>query len=100
MKKLVERLGTARLSKSQVSEMARPLDVQVAAFRTDPLDALTEKLPAVAAHSMPPPPTSSPSPTRESGLAPDPVQQALRAAEPGDPLRHRCHHRQSLNKIA
>jgi putative transposase len=39
MEKLVESLGIARLSRSQVSEMARDLDEQVEAFRTRPLDA-------------------------------------------------------------
>jgi putative transposase len=39
MEKLVESLGITRLSKSQVSEMARDLDGQVEAFRTRPLDA-------------------------------------------------------------
>jgi putative transposase len=39
MERLVETLGITRLSKSQVSEMARDLDAQVAAFRTRPLDA-------------------------------------------------------------
>jgi putative transposase len=39
MEKLVATLGIDRLSKSQVSEMARDLDQQVAAFRTRPLDA-------------------------------------------------------------
>src|SRR5213080_1503302 len=39
MEKLVESLGVTRLSKSQVSEMAKDLDEQVAAFRTRPLDA-------------------------------------------------------------
>jgi len=39
MEKLVETLGITRLSKSQVSEMAKDLDVQVEAFRTRPLDA-------------------------------------------------------------
>jgi transposase-like protein len=39
MEKLVETLGITRLSKSQVSEMARDLDAQVEAFRTRPLDA-------------------------------------------------------------
>jgi putative transposase len=38
MEKLVESLGITRLSKSQVSEMARDLDEQVEAFRTRPLD--------------------------------------------------------------
>ena len=38
MEKLVESLGITRLSKSQVSVMARDLDEQVAAFRTRPLD--------------------------------------------------------------
>jgi putative transposase len=38
MEKLVESLGISRLSKSQVSEMARDLDEQVAAFRHRPLD--------------------------------------------------------------
>jgi transposase-like protein len=37
--KLVESLGITRLSKSQVSEMARDLDDQVADFRHRPLDA-------------------------------------------------------------
>jgi len=37
--KLVEPLGMTRLSKSQVSEMARDLDGQEEAFRTRPLDA-------------------------------------------------------------
>jgi len=39
MEKLVAALGIGRLSKSQVSEMAKDLDQQVAAFRTRPLDA-------------------------------------------------------------
>ncbi|MDT7711626.1 MAG: putative transposase, partial [Pseudonocardiales bacterium] len=39
MEKLVETLGITRLSKSQVSVMAKDLDDQVEAFRTRPLDA-------------------------------------------------------------
>ena len=39
MEKLVESLGITRLSKSQVSVMARDLDEQVESFRTRPLDA-------------------------------------------------------------
>jgi putative transposase len=39
VEKLVEALGITRLSKSQVSEMARSLDKQVEAFRSRPLDA-------------------------------------------------------------
>jgi putative transposase len=39
MEKLVESLGITRLSKSQVSVMARDLDEHVASFRTRPLDA-------------------------------------------------------------
>jgi putative transposase len=39
VEKLVEALGITRLSKSQVSEMARSLDEQVGAFRSRPLDA-------------------------------------------------------------
>ena len=39
MDKLVRTLGITGLSKSQVSEMAKDLDTQVAAFRTRPLDA-------------------------------------------------------------
>ena len=39
MEKLAETLGITRLSRSQVSEMARDLDEQVEAFRTRPLDA-------------------------------------------------------------
>ena len=38
MERLVESLGITRLSKSQVSEMARDLDAQVEQFRTRPLD--------------------------------------------------------------
>jgi putative transposase len=38
MEKLVESLGITRLSKSQVSEMAKDLDEQVEAFRHRPLD--------------------------------------------------------------
>jgi len=38
VEKLVEQLGVSRLSKSQVSEMAKSLDAQVAAFRNRPLD--------------------------------------------------------------
>src|SRR3954464_11268611 len=38
MEKLVEQLGVTRLSKSQVSVMAKDLDEQVEAFRTRPLD--------------------------------------------------------------
>jgi hypothetical protein len=37
MEKLVEQLGITRLSKSQVSIMAKELDEQVGAFRTRPL---------------------------------------------------------------
>ena len=36
---MVEQLGITRLSKSQVSVMAKDLDAQVEAFRTRPLDA-------------------------------------------------------------
>jgi len=39
MEKLVETLGITRLSKSQVSVMAKDLDTAVEAFRTRPLDA-------------------------------------------------------------
>jgi putative transposase len=39
VEKLVETLGITRLSKSQVSQMAKDLDQQVEAFRTRPLDA-------------------------------------------------------------
>jgi putative transposase len=39
MEKLVQTLGITRLSKSQVSVMAKDLDAQVEAFRTRPLDA-------------------------------------------------------------
>ncbi len=39
MEKLVESLGITRLSKSQVSEMAKDLDAQVADLRHRPLDA-------------------------------------------------------------
>jgi transposase-like protein len=39
MERLVATLGIDRLSKSQVSEMSKSLDKQVAAFRTRPLDA-------------------------------------------------------------
>jgi putative transposase len=39
MEKLVESLGITRLSKSQVSVMARDLDEHVESFRTRPLDA-------------------------------------------------------------
>jgi putative transposase len=39
MEKLVGALGIDRLSKSQVSEMSKDLDEQVAAFRSRPLDA-------------------------------------------------------------
>src|SRR3982750_2888593 len=39
VEKLVEQLGVAQLSKSQVSEMATYLDAQVEAFRNRPLDA-------------------------------------------------------------
>jgi putative transposase len=39
VEKLVETLGVTRLSNSQVSEMAKSLDEQVAAFRNRPLDA-------------------------------------------------------------
>jgi putative transposase len=39
MEKLVETLGITRLSKSQVSQMAKDLDGQVEAFRTRGLDA-------------------------------------------------------------
>jgi transposase-like protein len=39
MEKLVEQLGITRLSKSQVSIMAKELDEAVEQFRTRPLDA-------------------------------------------------------------
>ncbi|MDT0352915.1 IS256 family transposase [Pseudonocardia charpentierae] len=39
VEKLVAQLGITQLSKSQVSEMAKSLDVQVEAFRSRPLDA-------------------------------------------------------------
>jgi putative transposase len=39
VERLVEQLGVASLSKSQVSEMAQHLDAQVEAFRNRPLDA-------------------------------------------------------------
>jgi len=39
VEKLVEQLGVAQLSKSQVKEMAAYVDVQVEAFRNRPLDA-------------------------------------------------------------
>ena len=39
VERLVETLGITRLSKSQVSQMAKSLDEQVTAFRTRPLDA-------------------------------------------------------------
>ncbi len=39
MEKLVETLGISRLSKSQVSNMAKELDEQVAEFRCRPVDA-------------------------------------------------------------
>src|SRR3954465_7157490 len=39
VEKLVEQLGVKSLSKSQVSEMAAHLDIQVEAFRNRPLDA-------------------------------------------------------------
>ena len=39
VEKLVEQLGVASLSKSQVSEMATHLDAQVEAFRSRPLDS-------------------------------------------------------------
>jgi transposase-like protein len=39
VEKLAEQLGVTRLSKSQVSEMARHLDTQVEAFRSRPLDS-------------------------------------------------------------
>jgi transposase-like protein len=39
VEKLVEQLGVAQLSKSQVSEMAQHLDAQVEAFRNRPLDS-------------------------------------------------------------
>jgi putative transposase len=39
VEKLVEQLGVASLSKSQVSEMAQVLDAQVEAFRNRPLDS-------------------------------------------------------------
>jgi putative transposase len=39
VEKLVEQLGVAQLSKSQVSQMAQHLDAQVEAFRNRPLDS-------------------------------------------------------------
>ncbi|MFX4039752.1 transposase, partial [Enterococcus faecalis] len=39
MERLVETLGVTKLSKSQVSIMAKELDEAVEAFRTRPLDA-------------------------------------------------------------
>jgi len=39
MERLVESLGTTRLSKSQLSVMAKELDEHVESFRVRPLDA-------------------------------------------------------------
>ena len=50
MEKLVESLGITRLSRSQVSTMAKDLDEQVAQFRTRPLD--TGPYPFVAADAL------------------------------------------------
>ena len=54
MEKLVESLGITRLSKSQVSEMAKDLDAQVADFRHRPLDAGPYTFVAADALTMPP----------------------------------------------
>src|ERR1044071_2496843 len=43
VEKLVEQLGVAQLSKSQVSEMAQHLDAQVEAFRNRPLHRSEER---------------------------------------------------------
>jgi putative transposase len=75
MEKLVEQLGITRLSKSQVSEMAKDRDEQVESFRTRPLDAgpytfvaadaLVLKVREVAAQSRCPP-WSRPGSTRRA----------------------------------
>ncbi len=49
MEKLVETLGITRLSKSQVSVMARELDAHVAGLRRRPLDAGPYTFPAADA---------------------------------------------------
>jgi hypothetical protein len=54
VEKLVGQRGIAQLSKSQVSEMAKSLDVQVEAFRSRPLDA-SEAIGAHAARGGRPP---------------------------------------------
>ncbi len=59
MERLVETLGVTKLSKSQVSIMAKELDEAVEAFRTRPLDAGPVYLPA--------PPTPWCSKVREAG---------------------------------
>ena len=45
MEKLVETLGVTRLSRSQVSEMAKDLDGQVEAFRSRPVGCRARHLP-------------------------------------------------------
>ena len=53
MEKLVEQLGISRLSKSQVSVMARELDEHVESFRTRPLDQGPYTFVAADAVTMP-----------------------------------------------
>ena len=54
MEKLVETLGITRLSKSQVSVMAKELDAHVEDFRTRPLDQGLDVLADPASASSPP----------------------------------------------
>ena len=68
MEKLVETLGITRLSKSQVSEMAKDLDSQVEAFRTRPLDAGHYTFVAAENHAVPSSHTTPPDVTGSFGV--------------------------------
>ena len=62
MEKLVETRGITRLSKSQVSVMAKELDANVEDFRTRPLDQGLDVLVDPASPSSPP---TRPTPAKE-----------------------------------
>jgi hypothetical protein len=85
---LVETLGIQSLSKSQVSELAKNLDGEVAAFRSRPLDA-GPLLVCVAGCAVDQVPGGRPDRQRRSGDR----HRRGRQRVPGDPRRGCAHHR-------
>lgn len=94
MEKLVETLGITRLSKSQVSVMARELDEQVESFRTRPLDAGPYTFVAADAPSP-----QGPRGRTGRGRARAARDRGQRRRAPGDP-RARRHLRRGRRRLA